>query len=146
MPKSRAVKKRVNAFAFVDNLTPSWFSHEVILKQHYRQYSEVQQHFLTIAAFNHLQGWVVGQAEKLLAKLAAILSSQLKNVVSMSKIHVQYNTEYQMNRCCMDLMLLLVAKVNEHIANLIDINDIQQQINACYSRFFKWEKKLKDLL
>ena len=146
MTKCRTIKKKVNAFAFVDNLRRSESSVETIIRQHYQQYVEKQHHFLVVASFNHLQGRVVGQAQKLLAKLAAMLSCQLRNVLSMSKLLIQYNAEYRMNICRLDILLWVIALASQHISNLMLINDLQLQLNTCYARFYKWEEKLRDLL
>ena len=146
MTKSRIIKKKFNAFAFVDNLRRSWSSNETIIRQQHQQYAEVQQNFLVIASFNHLQDWVVGKARTLLAKLAAMLNSQLSNIISMSKILVQFSAELRTSRCRMDTLLQAIALTSQHISNLIVINDLQLQINACYARFYKWENQLRDLL
>ena len=146
MTKCKSVEKKLNPFAFVDNLRRSGPSRDAVLKQHYQQYLQEQHDFLVIAAFNHLQKWVVERAKRILEKLAAFLSCQLKNVLAMSRLLVQYNSEYWRNICRFDILLWVIALASEHISNLMVINDLQMQINACYERFYKLEKKLKDLL
>ncbi len=64
----------------------------------------------------------------------------------MSRLLVQYDSEYWRNICRFDILLWVIALASEHISNLMVINDLQMQINACYERFYKLEKKLKDLL
>ena len=146
MTKSKVIKKKLNAFAFVDNLRRNRSSDETIINLHRRQYTEVQHNFLVLASFNHLQDWVVGKTQKLVAKLAAMLNCQLSNIVSMSKLLVQFNAEHQMTRCRIDILFRAIALTSQHIANLMVINDLQLQINSCYARFYKWENQFRDLL
>ena len=146
MTKCKTVKEKLNPFAFVDNLKRSGPSRDAVLRQHYQQYLQEQHDFLVIVSFNHLQKWVVERAKRILAKLAAMLSCQLKNALTMSNLIVQYNTEYWSNSGRFDLLLWVIALASQHISNLMIINDLQLQINVCYDRFYKFEKKLKDLL
>ena len=146
MTKCIVIKKKLNPFAFVDNLRRSGPARNAVVKQHYQEYLQEQHDFLVIAAFNHLQKWVVERAKRILAKLAAMLSCQLKNVIAMSRLLVQYNTEYWRNIWRSDILLWVIALASEHISNLMIINNLQLQINVCYERFYKFENKLKDLL
>ena len=146
MTKSRNTKRTFNPFAFVDNLRPRWTAASRGIEHQYRQYTETQQQFLSIAAVNQLQSHVVKQAQQLLSMLALVLQRQLANVVSLSKVTSQYNRECQINRCCPALTFHLVVLVNQHISNLLDINDLQIKLNSCYLKFYSWESSLRNMI